>query len=59
MSSENSEKFPTVVTKMSENQKSLENRIDALTQKLNSPQQNSSNNFNDKQQQTWRGNFKG
>ena len=39
MSSENSEKFLTVLTKMSENQNSLENRIDALTQKPNSPQQ--------------------
>ena len=44
MSSENSEKFLTVLTKMSENQNSLENRIEALTQKLNSPQQNSSKN---------------
>ena len=45
MSSENSEKFLTVLTKMSENQNSLENRIDALTQKLNSPQQISSNAY--------------
>ena len=52
MSSENSEKFLTVLTKMSENQNSLGNRIDALTQKLNSPQQNSSNNYKDKEQQT-------
>ena len=59
MSSENSEKFLTVLTKMSENQNSLENRIDALTQKLNSPQQNSSNNYKDNEQQTWQGNFRG
>ena len=59
MSSENSEKFLTVLTKMSENQNSLENRIDALTQKPNSPQQNSSNNYEDNEQQTWRGNSRG
>ena len=59
MSSENSEKFLTVLTKMSENQNSLGNRIDALTQKLNSPQQNSSNTYKDNEQQTWRGNFRG
>ena len=59
MSSENSEKFLTVLTKMSENQNSLEHRIDALTQKLNSQQQNSSNNYKDSEQQTWRGNFRG
>ena len=59
MSSENSEKFLTVLTKMSENQNSLENRIDALTQKLKSPQQNSSNNYKDNEQQTWRENFRG
>ena len=59
MNSENSEKFLTVPTKMSENQNSLEHRIDALTQKLNSPQQNSSNNYKDNEQQTWRGNFRG
>ena len=59
MSSENSEKFPTVLTKMSEDQNSLKNRIDALMQKLNSPQQKSSNNYKDNEQQTWRGNFKG
>ena len=59
MSSENSEKFLTVLTKMSERQNSLENRIDDLTRKLNSPQQNSSNNFEDNEQQTWRGNFRG
>ena len=58
MSSENSEKFLTVLTKMSENQNSLEHRIDALTQKLNSPQQNSSNTYRDNEQQTWRGNFR-
>ena len=58
MSSENSEKFLTVLTKMSENQNSLENRIDALTQKLNSLQQNSSNTYKDIEQQTWRGNFR-
>ena len=39
MSSESSEKFLTVLTKMSENQNSLENKIDTLTQKFNSPQQ--------------------
>ena len=44
---------------MSENQNSLENRIDALTQKLNSPQQNSSNTYKNNEQQTWRGNFRG
>ena len=59
MSSENTEKFLTVLTKMSENQNSLENRIDALTQKLNSPQQISSNTYKDNGQQTWRGNFRG
>ena len=59
MSSENSEKFLTVLTKMSENQNSLENRFDALTQKLNPLQQNSSNNYKDNEQQTWRGNFRG
>ena len=59
MSSENSEKSLTVLTKMSENQNSLENRIDALTQKLNSPQQNSSNTYEDNEQQTRRGNFRG
>ena len=59
MSSENSEKFLSVLTKMSENQNSLENRIDALTQKLNSPQQNSSNTYKDNEQQTWQGNFRG
>ena len=59
MSSEISEKFLTVLTKMSGNQNSLENRIIALTQKLNSPQQNSSNNYKDNEQQTWRGNFRG
>ena len=58
-SSENSENFLTVLTKMSKNQNSLENRIDALTQKLHSPQQKSSNTYKDKEQQTWRGNFKG
>ena len=59
MSSEKSEKFLTVLTKMSENQNSIENRIDALTQKLNSPQQNSSNTYKDNEKQTWRGNFRG
>ena len=59
MSSENSEKFLTVLTKMSENQNSLENRIDALTQKLNSPQQNSLNTYKDNEQQTWQGNLRG
>ena len=44
---------------MSENPNSFENRIDALTQKLNSPQQNSSNTYKDNEQQTWRGNFSG
>ena len=44
MSSENLEKFLRVLTNISENQTSLENRIDALTQKLNSLQQSSSNN---------------
>ena len=34
MSSENSEKILTVLTKMSENKNSLEHRIDALTQKI-------------------------
>ena len=59
-SSENSEKFLlTVLTKTSENQNSLDNRIDALTQKLNSPQQNSSNTYKDNEQQTWRENFRG
>ena len=59
MSSENSEKFLTVLTKISENQNSLENRIDALTQKFNSQQQNSSNTYKDNEQQTWRGIFRG
>ena len=59
MRSENPEKFLTVLTKMSGNQNSLENRIDALTQKLNSPQQNSSNTYKHNEQQTWRGNFRG
>ena len=59
MSSEISEKFLTVLTTMSENQNSLEYRIDALTQTLNSPQQNSSNTYMDNEQQTWRGNFRG
>ena len=58
MSSENSEKFLTVLTKMSENQNSLAHRIDALTQKLNSPLKNSSNNYKDSEQQTWRGKFR-
>ena len=58
-SSESSEKFLTVLTKMSENQNSLENRIDALRQKLNSPQQNSSNYYKDNEEQTWRGKFRG
>ena len=59
MSSENSEKFLTVLTKMSDNQNSLEHRLDALTQKLNTPQQKSSNNYKDNEQQTWRGIFRG
>ena len=53
MSSETSEKFLTVLTKLSEKQNSLENGIDALTQKLNSPQQTSSNTYKDNEQQTW------
>ena len=59
MSSESSKKFLTVLTKMSENQNSLKNRSDALTQKLNSPQQNSLNNYKNNEQQTWRGNIRG
>ena len=59
MSSENSEKLVTVLTKMSENQNSLETRIDTLTQELNSPQQNSSKTYKDNEQNTWRGNFRG
>ena len=59
MSSENSEKLLTVLTKMSENQNSLENKIDALTQKPNSLQQNSSNTYKDNEQQTWQVNFRG
>ena len=58
MSYEKLEKFLTVLTKMSENQNSLENRTDALNQKLNSPQQRSSINYKDNEQQTWQGNFR-
>ena len=59
-SSESSEKFQMVLTKMSENQNSVGNRIDDLTQKLNSPKQlTSKKNYRDNQQQTWRGKFRG
>ena len=57
-SSENSEKLLTDLTKMSENQNSLKHRIDSLTQKLDLPQQNSSNNYKDNEQHTWRGRFR-
>ena len=44
---------------MSEKKTTLENRIDALTQKLNSPEQSSRNiNYNNNRQ-NWRGNFRG
>ena len=41
MGSENSEKVLLVLTKMSENHTTLENRIEAMTEKLHSPQQSS------------------
>ena len=59
MSSENSEKVLSVLTKMSENQTTLENRIEALTQKLNSPQHSSTNDNYSDNQQKWRGNSRG
>ena len=60
MNSENSDKFLPVLTEMSGKQNPLENRIDPMTQKLNSPQETlSNNNYEDNQQQTWRGNFSG
>ena len=62
MSTDNSEKFLTVLTKMTETQTSLENRINGLTEKISQPQQgasgrNTSQYFNS--QQKWRGNSGG
>ena len=60
MSFENSEDISTVLVTMSENQNSPEIKIEALTQKRNSPQLNTSNdNYQDNQQQTWRGKSRG
>ena len=62
MSTDNSENFLTVLTKTTETQNSLENRINALNEKISQPQQgtsgqNTSQHFNN--QQKWRGNSGG
>ena len=62
MSTDNSGKFLTVLTKRTETQNSLENRINALAEKISQPQQstsgqNTSQPFNN--QQKWRGNSRG
>ena len=54
MSTDNSGKFLTVLTKMTETQNSLENRINALAEKISQPQQgtsgqNTSQHFNNQQ----------
>ena len=62
ISTDNSEKFLNVLTKMTETQHSLENRIKALTEEISQPQQitsgqNASQHFNNHQK--WRGNSRG
>ena len=62
MSTHKSEKFLTVLTKMTETQNSLENRINALTENISQPpqetaSQNTDQNFNS--QQKWRGDLRG
>ena len=62
MSTDNSEEFLTVLTKITETQNSLDNRINAPTEKISLPQQgisgqNTSQRFNN--QQKWGGNSRG
>ena len=62
MSTDNSEKFLAVPTKMTETQNSLENRINSLSEKISQPQQstlsqNKSQNISN--QQKWRGYSRG
>ena len=62
MSTDNSEKFLAVLTKMTETQNSLENIINSLTEKYSQPQQgtlsqNTSQIFSN--QQKWKGNSRG
>ena len=61
MSSDSPDKLMTMLTKMTEKPNWLENRSDALTQKLDILQQSSSavNRSTSKNSQNWRGSFRG
>ena len=62
MNNDNTEKFLNVITKMSENQTSLETKLNALTEKFNtqqSPNKSGSNYENNYQNQRGRGNYRG
>ena len=62
MRTDNSGKFLAVLTKMTETQNSLENRINSLTEKYSQPQQGTLSQITSQifsNQQKWKGNSRG